>query len=200
MKKCAKKQSVTHVTLLSAALRAIGELIWSITSQPYNIFLSCGSLFCRNTNARTVGKKDVHTTGTYCAQVEPYHSCNNLWVVMLQQHCRQWEFTSNLMFTGLGNQARFDGSMLASEEELSKVFCNLHGLTNNLSEIWLLNRPTSLISPLIICLGKECLTVFRLVNAYLFNKPISAMVNHHPPVHHSLDATYDSDVDELQLS
>jgi hypothetical protein len=49
--------------------------------------------------------------------------------------------------------------MLASEEEPPKVFCNLDGLTNNLSEIWILNRPTSLIFPLIICLGKECLTV-----------------------------------------
>ncbi len=159
MKKCAKKQSVTHVPLLSAALRAIGEFIWSLTSQPYNIFLSCGSLFCRNTNAGTMGKKDVHTTGTYCAQVESYHLCNYLWVVMLQQHRCQWEFTSNLMFNELGNQARFEGSMLASEEEPPKVFCNLDGLTNNLSEIWILNRPTSLIFPLIICLGKECLTV-----------------------------------------
>jgi hypothetical protein len=200
MKKCANKQSVTHVTLLSAALRAIGEFIWSLTSQPYNIFLSCGSLFCRNTNAGTVGKKDVHTSGTYCAQVEPYHSFNNLWVVMLQQHRCQWEFTSNLMFNGLGDQARFKGSMLASEEEPPNVYCNLYGLTNNLSEIWILNWPTNLISPLIICLGKECSTLFRLVNAYLFNKPISAMVNQQPPVHHSLDATYDSDVDEPQLS
>jgi hypothetical protein len=119
---------------------------------------------------------------------------------MLQQHHCQWEFTSNLMFNELGNKARFEGSILASEEEPPKVFRNLHGLTNNLPEIWILNRPTNLISPLIICLGKECLTVFRLVNGYLFNKPISAMVNQHPPVHHSLDATYDSDVDEPQLS
>jgi hypothetical protein len=82
-----------------------------------------------------VGKKDVHTTGTYCAQVEPYHLCNNLWVVMLQQHHCQWEFTSNLMFNELGNKARFEGSILASEEEPPKVFRNLHGLTNNLPEI-----------------------------------------------------------------
>jgi hypothetical protein len=82
-----------------------------------------------------VGKKDVHTTGTYCAQVEPYHLCNNLWVVMLQQHHCRWEFTSNLMFNELGNKARFEGSILASEEEPPKVFRNLHGLTNNLPEI-----------------------------------------------------------------
>jgi hypothetical protein len=54
---------------------------------------------------------------------------------MLQQHHCQWEFTSNLMFNELGNKARFEGSILASEEEPPKVFCNLHGLTNNLPEI-----------------------------------------------------------------
>jgi hypothetical protein len=41
----------------------------------------------------------------------------------------------HLVFNGLGNQARFEGFLLASEEEPPNVFCNLHGFTNNLSEI-----------------------------------------------------------------